>query len=133
MNEIINNNKIVFVNAAIKHIPQIVDLRMKLWNEAGKFKDAKEFKIIKDLNIKYHKDNLRKGKMVIPMLMNEEKDEIISIGIGVIIDKPPVNLMNNGKEGYIYNVYTSDAYRKHGCATFIINKIMENFKSKQVT
>lgn len=115
----------------ITHVEMITSYRMKLWDDVGKFKSQDEFDQIYKLNKEYFTEHFVSGKIVVPMYLDSE-DNIISIGIGVIIQKPIVNMENLGLEGFIFNMYTEEQYRKQGLATSILSEIYTFFKKKKV-
>lgn len=71
--------------------------------------------------------------MIIYFYENQSTLEIVSIGMGAIIHKPPVNLDNPGLEGYIFNMNTKEEYRKKGYGTQIIKAIINFFKENNVS
>lgn len=120
------------INGNIKDIDQITKYRMKLWDDAGKFSSSKEYDDLYIKNREYLTENLKGGKIVIPMFVDDDKN-IVSIGIGVILQKPPVNWDNSGLEGYIFNMYTDINYRNRGLSKNIMDEIFLFFQQSNVT
>lgn len=120
------------VNASIKHVDLLTDYRMKLWKDAGKFKSPNEFEHIYNLNKEYFINHFESDRIIAPIFLDPSDGSIVSIGIGVIVIKPIVNLENMGLEGYIFNMHTEESYRCKGLATKILNEIFQFFKEKQV-
>ncbi|HBD95813.1 MAG: hypothetical protein A2015_01825 [Spirochaetes bacterium GWF1_31_7] len=112
-------------------IDKIVNLRLKLWNDAGAFSKPKESELMYEPNFTYIKKALNDNTMVIPVI-EDDNAEIIAIGIGVILEKPPINLKNNGKEGYIFNMHTLEKYRGKGLGKLILDDILDFFGTQSV-
>ncbi len=114
-------------------MPKIINLRLNLWKEVGKIKSDYEFNKMFEINYNYFESNLLSDTMIIYFYENQSTLEIVSIGMGAIIHKPPVNLDNPGLEGYIFNMNTKEEYRKKGYGTQIIKAIINFFKENNVS
>jgi|GEM_PF-4738705 len=125
-------NSIVLKRIGPDELPRVVKLRLHLWKRTGKIRSDIEYSEMFERNSDYFTERFAADKAVVYVYENTENSEWVSIGIGVIIDKPPVNLDDGGGEGYICNVYTDENCRKRGYAFNIIKKIMEYFASKGV-
>lgn len=125
-------NEITFKKIGLENIDSVIKLRLDLWKSTGKIKSDDEYSKVYEYNLKYFIDKFKKEEIIICVYEDINKSEIISIGIGSIIDKPPVNLENIGKEGYIYNINTVKEYRQKGYATNILKEIIKYFKEKNI-
>jgi ribosomal protein S18 acetylase RimI-like enzyme len=109
----------------------IIKLRLELWKELGKISDLKEYDFLYNKNIEYFEKKFKENSIRISTLQNKH-DEIISIGIGIIIDKPPVNYEDLGREGYIFNMNTKSNLRNKGYGTIILNDLIDFFKTQNI-
>lgn len=132
MNQKLKLNNITYRNADISDLDTITKYRMKLWDSCGKFSSKKEYKEIYNKNREYFKNHFREESIIIPIYQTPITRKIIAMGIGVIIQKPVINWDNMGQEGYIFNMFTEDAYRGKGLATNILKEINLFFKMKNV-
>ncbi len=119
------------IRGNLEHIDGVAKYRMKLWDSVGKFSSKEEYDDLYIRNKNYLIENLKANKIVIPMFIDDDKN-IISIGIGVIIQKPPVNWENSGLEGYIFNMYTEINHRGKGLATTVLDDIFLYFQTQGV-
>jgi len=62
----------------------------------------------------------------------EDSTEIIATAAIVFYQFPPTYTNKTGWKGYITNMYTSDNYRKRGIATNLLEKLVEEAKSRKV-
>lgn len=53
-------------------------------------------------------------------------DEIVSTGGVVVYDNPPSPSNRSGTEGYIMNMYTVPAWRGHGLARRVLDRLVEH-------
>ncbi len=121
-----------FKKAQIEDLPKIVKLRLDLWKEVGKITSDDEYEHMRGINFEYFKENILKDSLVVYYFEESSNRDIISIGMGLIIEKPPINLKNRGLEGYVFNINTKPEYRKRGLAAKIINEIIIFFQEKGV-
>lgn len=56
--------------------------------------------------------------------------EIVSTGGLVVYDNPPGPFNPSGTEGYIMNMYTVPAWRGHGLARLILNRLVEHARAE---
>jgi ribosomal protein S18 acetylase RimI-like enzyme len=59
-----------------------------------------------------------------------EGDEIVSACMLCITDQIPTPICPNGKMGYVYNVFTQEAYRGQGLATHLL-KELQRYSAEQ--
>lgn len=118
--------------ATIEDIELICSYRMRLWNDAGKFKDLDEYNQVNQLNKEYFEEQFSNNSIFVPIIYKPGTKDIISIGIGVILKKPVINLEDTGLEGYIFNMHTESDYRKKGLSTSILNELVKYFKTRNV-
>lgn len=118
--------------ATIEDIELICSYRMRLWDDAGKFKDLDEYNQVNQLNKEYFEEQFSNNSIFVPIIYKPGTKDIISIGIGVILKKPVINLEDTGLEGYIFNMHTESDYRKKGLSTSILNELVKYFKTRNV-
>ena len=118
--------------ANFEDLHRITNLRLKFLQDMGKIKYQEEYRLLYEKNHSYMYDKMKSDKLIIPFFENGIDNEIISIGIGVILDKPPINMDNLGFEGYIFNVCTDEKFRKRGYSTMILNEIINFFRKKDI-
>lgn len=109
-----------------KDLKEISRFRTQIWLDYGVIK-KEDFKKIEKMNLLYFRKMFRNKRIHIPMFKNPDR-EILSIGIGIILEKPPVNFEKNGMEGYIFNMFTQEEYRGKGLATVVLEEIMKFFR-----
>ena len=62
----------------------------------------------------------------------EEGDSIVATGAIVFIDFPPAFTNRRGVKGYITNMYTAPSHRGKGLAAVLLNKLVDEAKSRSV-
>ena len=62
----------------------------------------------------------------------EDGAQIIATAAIVFYQFPPTYTNKTGWKGYITNMYTADSYRKRGIATHLLEKLVEEAKSRNV-
>ena len=105
--------------ASKRDIKELSNLRIQQQKEDWKDEYENNFNFLKRTK-KYLKKHLNKDLFI----FIEEKNKVIvsTCGIQIIDYLPQCN--DNGKQGYICNVYTSSKYRKQGIQTNLIKEVI---------
>ena len=88
-----------------------------------------------DINIdeellRYFDDKLSDGSLVEWLL--EDNDKIVATAAILFLELPPTYTNRSGIRGYITNMYTAPAYRGKGIATSMLEKLIEEARSRCV-
>lgn len=125
-------NNLEFKYATFEDLEEVTAYRMKLWQDAGKFHDQGEYDEFFRENYQFLREYCEQKKLCIPMYTDRDTRKIISIGIGIILKKPPINRQNRGSEGYVYNIFTEKEYRRQGLAASVVKKLFSWFQEQGV-
>ncbi len=60
----------------------------------------------------------------------ENDGEVVATGCAVVYDVPPSPSNPSGAEGYIMNMYTVPAWRHHGLARRLLDKLIEHSRAE---
>lgn len=116
----------IYKQASIKDIDEIINLRVKLLIEEGISLQTD----IKQELIQYFNDELNKTIIV---MVAEENSKLIATS-SVIFQKYPPSFSNKqGMRAYIANVYTLPEYRRKGINTVLLDKLIEKVKDHNIS
>lgn len=110
-----------------KDLTDIVNLRVKLFKEAGKFEESHEEQQMLITNKIYFKKLFAQQRFL--GYIDRTDQQITSIALAVILDFPPVCQTNKGKTAHIFNVYTEEFCRKQGKSTNLLNALIKDLKT----
>ena len=114
--------------AGIEDLTVVVDLKMKMFAEVGSISLLQENP--EDMIYKKYYELYQQDKMCHYLLY--EDDAVIACGGTVIKDDVPFCFFKTPVYGYIIDVYTVPEKRKLGCASEIMEELLEWLKSKGV-
>ena len=114
--------------AGIEDLTVVVDLKMKMFAEVGSISLLQENP--EDMIYKKYRELYQQDKMCHYLLY--EDDTVIACGGAVIKDDVPFCFFKTPVYGYIIDVYTVPEKRNRGCASEIMEELLEWLKSKGV-
>ena len=126
---------IYFSTAEVDDIDSVASFRMILLNNGkSHYGSANNDELLK---IKNHfkswmKKNLKKDDVHIVISKNDD-EEIISMGIGIIDNRAPVQGSLNGKSGWISSLIVHPSYRKQGLGKETLNTLIKWFDMNYVS
>ncbi|MFV0395261.1 MAG: GNAT family N-acetyltransferase [Coprobacillaceae bacterium] len=109
-----------------KDIPILMEMRKtQLIDEGGTPNEDINDGLIKFFNKRFDDQTL------VQWVIEDNKEIVATAGI-IFYELPPSYSNISGVKGYITNVYTKDAYRGQGLAKKLLNKLVEEAKSRNV-
>ena len=114
--------------AEIEDLTAVVDLKMKMFTEVGSISLLQENP--EDMIYKKYRELYQQDKMCHYLLY--EDNAVIACGGAVIKDDVPFCFFKTPVYGYIIDVYTVPEKRNRGCASEIMEELLEWLKSKGV-
>lgn len=112
-----------FRKATLKDLDALVKLRIEFMKEVNGTKskdDDEKYGLLAQTNAEYFKKHLPDNSFIAWLAVDQ--GEIIGTSGLVFYDRPPSYKNLTGKNAYIMNIYTLEAYRKKGIASLLLEK-----------
>ena len=126
-----NINDLVYRKLTDNDMDLFIKSRLDFINEFHKDVDEMEKDKIKMSLKNYFQRQIKHNEFI--GIICEYNGKIVSVAYLVINEWPANRTFINGKVGTLLNVYTYAEYRKNGIGTNVINKIIEEAKSQNVS
>ncbi len=123
--------QVKYRKAGISDTEILVEWRMKFLKDFFKKTDEEENKKLEIEIRKYLQKTVPTEDYV--AWLAETEEEIVGIGAMAVYYAPPKYSVLNGKMGYILNIYTLQHARGKGIASFILDKLIEEAKAKEIS
>lgn len=122
--------EINYKSATYENIDDIIELRLIYFNESDENFDKKTAEKLKVSMNNYLNTHLNKDCFV---ELAYDNGKVVSVLALNVIEKIPTQQYVNGKFGEIYGVYTRVEYRRHGIASTLMKRILEEIKDKELS
>lgn len=108
--------------ASLNDLSEVIQLRMRLFEDAADFNGARPNEEIRQATLRYFTESINSDscKTWVATVGND----IVSLGSIAFFNRPPYpgNLM--GKEAYLFNMYTLPEHRKNGYGRAILQQAL---------
>jgi ribosomal protein S18 acetylase RimI-like enzyme len=119
--------KLKYRKASVRDVGNLVGLRCEFLREIGCF-DEKDRKVLENANKEYFLKSLENGSFVSWLAIAD--GEIMATSGICFYTVPPNAKSLNGKVGYIQNMYTKKDFRRKGIAKALLEKTIEEARSR---
>lgn len=113
--------------ATIKHIDQLVRLRLSLLTELGEVRTEQEILTLAHVTKLYLEHALVEDTYISYII--ENNGQVVSTTGLVFMHRPPSFKNQSGKEAYLLNVYTETDHRKLGYANMLLEHCVQECKA----
>lgn len=113
--------------ATIKHIDELVKLRIALLTELGEVRTLEEIQTLEEVTYYYLKHALVDDTYI--SFIIEDHGQVVSTTGLVFLYRPPSYKNLSGKEAYLLNVYTHPEYRRLGYANILLEQCVQECKA----
>lgn len=120
----------MYRKAILEDIPLLVDLRIEFLDELNGKQYAKEKELKENISRYFHR-HMPDGEFIAWLCINNS-DIVGTSGI-TFYELPPSHNSPNGNIGYIMNMFTKKPFRKHGVASKLFEKMLEEGKKRNVS
>ncbi|MBH9580494.1 GNAT family N-acetyltransferase [Staphylococcus felis] len=116
-------------------IDRISNFRMILLKNTKSHYGSNDNKLLSDIKNSFKlwmEKNLNSDEVHFVMSENEN-NEVVSIGIGIIDTRAPIIGALNGKSGWISSLIVNPDYRNHGVGKVTLNHLLKWFYSNEIS
>ena len=117
--------------ATEEDIPELIELRIEFLKEVRVEAPDEGMDIYRKYLGAYFRKHM-KDDTFLAWLAVDENNEIIATSGLAIIEKPPQLWNLTGKETYIMNMYTKPEWRRKGIGSAILEKLLEESKTREI-
>ncbi|MHA1503445.1 MAG: GNAT family N-acetyltransferase [Candidatus Heimdallarchaeota archaeon] len=115
--------------ATKEDIPNLVELRIEFLNEALNETPDDGLDVYREHLGNYFEKHMSDGTFLAWLAIDENDNIIATSGLSIII-KPPQLWNVTGEESYIMNMYTKPTWRRQGIGSALLEKLLEESKSR---
>lgn len=116
--------------ASEKEIDELVKLRLAYLQEDLGMISEQDMKYLQATLPQYFRNHLNRDLMIYVV---REAEEIVACAFLLIVEKPMSPMFITGKTGAVLNVYTRPEYRKKGYAKRLMNVLLEDAKTNELS
>lgn len=121
-------NKFTIRSATLADLEVLVMFRVAILRELNILKDDAETEFMKPKFRNYIKNKIASKELF--CWLAESNGKIVGAGKAVIYDAPPQSRSCDGKEGYIFGIYTVPEMRGQGLGNLMMKHIITELKEK---